>query len=132
METHVKVLAVLQIALGALGIVGAVLVMVVFGGLAGLAVASQEPGSEVAAPLLGLIGVAIVTVLLVLSIPAVILGAGLLKFRPWARILGIILSILLLLHFPLGTVVGVYGLWVLLTRETETLFAARAGGGAAR
>lgn len=124
METHVKVLAVLQIAIGALGIVLAVLAMAIAGGLAGLAGASGEPGAEVAAPLIGLFGVVIMTVLLALSIPAIIVGAGLLKFRPWARIFGIILSILLLIHFPLGTLVGVYGLWVLLTGETEKLFAA--------
>lgn len=127
METHVKVLAILQIALGALGIVGALIVMALFGGLAGLAGASGEPGVEVAAPVIGLIGVFVVTVMLVLSIPTIIVGAGLLKFRPWARIFGIIVSVLLLVHFPLGTVVGVYGLWVLLTGETEKLFAARAG-----
>lgn len=124
METHVKVLAVLQIAIGALGIVLAVLAMAIAGGLAGLAGASGEPGAEVAVPLIGLFGVVIMTVLLALSIPAIIVGAGLLKFRPWARIFGIILSILLLIHFPLGTLVGVYGLWVLLTGETEKLFAA--------
>jgi uncharacterized membrane protein YvlD (DUF360 family) len=127
METHVKVLAVLQIAIGALGLVGAVAAMMISGVLAGLVSASGEPGSEVAAPIIGLVGALVITVLLVLSIPAIIVGAGLLKFRPWARIFGIILSILLLIHFPLGTVVGVYGLWVLLTGETERLFAAKAG-----
>jgi hypothetical protein len=42
--------------------------------------------------------------------------------RPWARVLGIVLCILGLLHLPFGTIVGVYGLWVLFSPETEALF----------
>ena len=128
METHVKVLGLLQIILGVLGIVVALFVLLMFGGIAGLVAATGEEGSEIAVPILGLIGAFAVTFILVLSIPGIIVGAGLLKFRPWARILGIIMSILLIIHFPLGTIVGVYGLWVLLTGETEKLFAAKNAG----
>jgi hypothetical protein len=128
METHVKVLGLLQIILGALGIAVALFVLLMFGGLAGLVAATGEEGSEIAAPILGFIGLFAVTFLLILAIPGFIVGIGLLRFRPWARILGIILSILLIIHFPLGTVVGVYGLWVLLTAETEKLFAAKNAG----
>ena len=45
-----------------------------------------------------------------------------LSFKPWARILGIVLSALHLLNVPFGTAVGIYGLWALLNRETEALF----------
>ena len=60
--------------------------------------------------------------LLVLGLPGIIAGAGLLKFRPWARILGIIISALDLIHFPFGTALGVYGLWALLSRDGEMMF----------
>jgi hypothetical protein len=39
---------------------------------------------------------------------------GLQKRRPWGRILAIIDSSVSLLSFPIGTVLGAYGLWVLL------------------
>lgn len=39
---------------------------------------------------------------------------GLLKRRPWGRWLGIVDNALSLLSFPLGTIMGAYGLWVLL------------------
>jgi uncharacterized membrane protein len=58
------------------------------------------------------------------SIPDIIAGIGMLERRPWARILGIVLSILGLLNFPLRTVAGVYGLWVLFNPETEARFRA--------
>jgi len=35
---------------------------------------------------------------------------------PRVRVLGIVLSALTLLSFPLGTVLGAYGLWALLSR----------------
>ena len=37
--------------------------------------------------------------------------------QPWARIVAIILGVLALFHFPLGTALGVYTLWVLLADE---------------
>lgn len=125
METHVKVLGALQIILGAFGVMAALLLFFVFGGLAGLIGVSGEEGAEIAAPIVGLVGTFVVGFILLLSVPGIIVGVGLLKFRPWARILGIILSILMLVHFPLGTVVSIYGLWVLLTGETEKLFTAK-------
>lgn len=39
---------------------------------------------------------------------------GLLAHAPWARILIIVLSILSIFRFPLGTVLGIYTLWVFL------------------
>jgi len=37
-------------------------------------------------------------------------------------VLAIILSVIHLLSIPFGTALGIYGLWVLLQRETEPLF----------
>jgi len=126
MDTHVKVLAVLHIALGAIGVVGACVLMLVFGGAAGIIGSIGDPDARIALPILGLTGMALVVFVLVRSLPGVIGGIGLLKFRPWARIGGIVLSILDLIWFPFGTVVGVYGLWVLFSRDTELLFEPRA------
>jgi hypothetical protein len=122
METHVKVLGALQIALGAIGVMTALLLILVFGGAAGIVGASDDPRASIAIPIIGLTGTALVLFLLVTSLPGVIVGIGLLRHRPWARIAGIVLSIIGLMMIPFGTVVGVYGLWVLFSRETERLF----------
>ena len=55
--------------------------------------------------------------MLVLSLPGIIAGVGLLKFRPWARIVTIVLSALNLMNIPFGTILGVYGLWVMLSDD---------------
>ncbi len=45
---------------------------------------------------------------------------GLTQCRPWARIVAIILGVLALFHPPVGTALGVYTLWVLLSDEHGT------------
>jgi hypothetical protein len=125
METHVKVLAVLQIALGALCLLAALVLTLVFIGGFGAVSVSDNPDAAIALPFIGITGVVLVTFLLVLSLPGIITGIGLLRLRPWARVIGIVLSILGLVAIPFGTVIGVYGLWVLLSKDTERLFAAQ-------
>ncbi len=75
-----------------------------------------------AIPILGLTGAAISTFLLMLSLPGVVIGIGLLQRRPWARVAGIVISLLNLFNFPFGTMLGVYGLWVLFAKDTERVF----------
>ena len=77
METHVKVLGALQIALGACGLIGALLLVFAFGGVAGIVGASGDPDASIVVPIIGLTGMALVSVLLVMSLPSVIIGVGL-------------------------------------------------------
>ncbi len=122
MDTHVKVLGALQIAFGAFGLLAAVLIVFVFGGAAGIVGASGDPNASIAVPIIGLTGVALVGFLVAMSLPSVIIGIGLVRHSPRARIAGIVLSILGLTMVPFGTIVGVYGLWVLFSKDTERLF----------
>jgi hypothetical protein len=123
MDTHVKVLGSLQIALGVMGLFGALVLVFVFGGAATAIGASGDPDATVALPLVGITGMALVTVLATLSLPSVIIGIGLIRLQPWARVAGMVVSILSLMMIPFGTIVGVYGLWVLFSKDTEKLFA---------
>ncbi len=129
MAQHVKILGVLHIILGGFGVLGAVIVFAIFGGLAGFLSGVSIPDANVdartAAPFLGFLGAGITLLILILSVPGIIIGIGLLQFRPWARIAGIVLSAFELLHIPLGTVLGIYGLWALLQPQTEALFSGR-------
>lgn len=124
MKQHISILGVLYIAFGVLGMVAAVAILMLFGGAAGLVsmAAEQEPDAAVAAPILGVLAIVLFTIIAVLSIPGLAVGIGLVKFQSWARIGALILSALNLLNFPFGTALGVYGLWVLLNKETEAVF----------
>ncbi|MGH7477382.1 MAG: hypothetical protein ACRELD_14035 [Longimicrobiales bacterium] len=59
--------------------------------------------------------------LLILALPGLILAAGLLLRRRWARVWGLILGVLNLLNFPIGTVLGFYTIWALTRPEARRL-----------
>jgi hypothetical protein len=120
-EQHVKILAWLNIVLGGLGVLMALGILVFFGGLAGVAGSEDNPDAEGAA-VLGIIGGIGFLILAALSIPCVIAGIGLLKLRPWAQMLAIVMSVLNLVSVPFGTALGIYGLWVLMNKDTKPLF----------
>ncbi len=126
MDTHVRVLGVLNIAIGVIGLIIAALMMIGVGGAAGIISASAEPEeAALAIPILSIVGVVSSWQS---SSPSrsrqSSTGIGLLYFKPWARILGIVLSAIALLGFPWVTLLGIYGLWVLFNKDTERLFAA--------
>jgi hypothetical protein len=96
------------------------------GAVTGIVGSTADPAdAQIAIPFIRLGGVAAAFFFLALGVPGLIVGIGLLKLRPWARILGIVISALDLTHVPFGTALGIYGLWVLFNRETERLFAAQ-------
>jgi hypothetical protein len=123
MTSHVKVLAVLQIVYASLGLLLGLFVGALFGGIAtivGFNASLDE--SAVAVPILALIGGVAASIIIMLSLPRLIAGIALLKYRNWGRILTVIVSILGMIDFPFGTALGIYGLWVMLHKDTLPLF----------
>ena len=118
MEKHVTVLGVLYIAFGALGLLAAI---IVFTAIVGGGILS---GDSEAMAITAIVGPAIAFFLLIVSAPGLVGGIFLLKWRPWARILILILGFLNLLNIPFGTILGIYTIWVLLKNETIQLFIA--------
>jgi hypothetical protein len=123
MAQHVKIVGILHIAFGSLIVLAGVIVLIVMGGIAaGVGTAAHSSDDYVAVPILGGIGGMVFIVCMVLGLPGIIGGLGLLQFKPWARILVIVLSVLDLFNIPFGTALGIYGLWALLNTETEQMF----------
>lgn len=124
MDTHVKVLGVLYIVFSAFTLLAAIVIMLAFGGAAGIVGTAADPEEAmVALPILGITGLALSMFFLAISLPGLVAGFGLLGFKPWARILGLVLGALQLINIPFGTIFGAYALWVLLHKDTERLFA---------
>lgn len=116
MESHVTAVSVLCIGLSLLVILIGGFVFTLLAGIGYLA------SDEEASIILPTIGVIVGVFLLVLSVPGIIGGWGLLKHKEWARILVLVLSAIHLLNFPIGTAIGVYSIWVLVQHETIKLF----------
>lgn len=55
----------------------------------------------------------ILTTAVVMAALALFTGLSLLNRKPYGRMLGIVLAVLALFKFPLGTALGIYTLWVL-------------------
>jgi len=118
LEHHVRLVGLLNIVVGALSGLIAIFQFLFFGGPLTIAVYLS-------------IQTLVVTVwlwiMLLLTIPSIVIGVGLLSFRGWARVSGILLAIFQLLNLPFGTLVGFYSLWVLFSDDADMIFNRRYG-----
>ncbi len=123
MKTHVKVLAWIHLIFGALGSVAGVIVFLIFSFIDRPVLHSpiRDDAFFASTGFLG-VGPVLAGLCLLFSLPGLLAGYGLLMYRPWARTLALILCFLNLLNIPLGTALGAYGLWVLLSSEGQQYY----------
>jgi hypothetical protein len=82
-----------------------------FGGRGGWMLGTQMPPIM---PLwMGAMVPVVATATVIGAVLAAFVGFSLLQRKPWGRTLAIVVSILALFRFPLGTALGIYTLWVL-------------------
>ncbi len=111
LDKHITILGWLHIALNVLTLCIGVFVFFILIG-AGLLAADGEATS-----ILAVVGTFVLGILVVVSIPGILAGWGLLKRKSWARILALVIGFLSLMNFPFGTMLGVYTLWALLVHD---------------
>ncbi len=121
MHNHIKVLAILFIAMGVIGTIMGL------GFMAMMLIGPVVEGDPKAFLIVGGIGAVFATLIMVTTVPGLFVGYGLLKRFHWARIVAIIFAVFSLINFPVGTALGVYALWVLLKPETVLLFSHEPG-----
>jgi ethanolamine transporter EutH len=117
-EHHVRLVGLLNIAVGVLSGLIAIFQMAFFGGALTIAVYLSIHTQVVSVWL---------WLMLLLMIPSIVIGLALFGLRGWSRGAGIVLSIFQLVNLPLGTVVAFYSLWVLFSEETDMIFNRRYG-----
>ena len=116
MAQHVKILGWCFILYHGLLLLLAIFLFLIISG------AGVISGDRQAMVVTGAVGTFVAALFTILALPGLITGVGLLRFRPWSRILGIVIGALNLLSIPLGTALGVYAFWVLLNQQTISLF----------
>jgi hypothetical protein len=84
--------------------------------LTGIGAAS---GDAQARSVLTVVGAAIGVLLMLIGLPGLAAGYGLLTRKSWGRVLAIVIAILNLPNVPFGTLIGIYALWVLLPRKSQ-------------
>ena len=127
MRAHVDIVGLLFLLMGVLELVVAGLLGLglVTGGAA-LGFAGTSGGGDadllVAGGTLGITGLVLSVLSAVLAIPAVIVGMGIRRRRPWVRIGGLVLGALQLTSIPLGTMLGIYAFVTLLDKDVAAEF----------
>ena len=72
--------------------------------------------------ILGIVGTSVGMFLAALSVPGIVAGIGLLKGKSWGRFLAMVVGVLGMLNVPLGTLIGIYTLWVLMQDAAAEYF----------
>ena len=107
MRKHVKILGWLQIILGILDLL---IGLAAFGFLSGVGLLSGDVG---AFGMMSVIGGIAGTVMLVMALPNLLCGIGLLRnWGGWVIILAVILGVFNLFKFPWGTAIALYTFWI--------------------
>jgi mannitol-specific phosphotransferase system IIBC component len=117
MKKHVTVVGVIHIAFGVLGLIGALTVFFALHFARGFVNNEEIPNM-----VLSMLAVSLPLLIGFISTLGLVGGIGLLVYKSWARYLVIIVAALGCLNIPIGTLKGVYSLWVLLQDETVRLF----------
>jgi len=117
MRKHVTVVGAIHIGFGILGLIGAVAVFFALNFARGF-VENDETGVMV----LRFLSMSLPLLIGFMSTLGLVGGIGLLAFKSWARYLIIVTSAIGCINIPIGTLKGVYSLWVLLQDETIKLF----------
>ncbi|MFO0685416.1 MAG: hypothetical protein U0234_25380 [Sandaracinus sp.] len=112
MRVHATIVSWVFLLYGLAGLALGVGLLLFYGGV-GTAALVEEQQIGVFAGFWG-IALALGGVVIAISLPNVVAGAGLLLRRPWARPLGFGLAILNLVFAPIGTLFGAYALVALL------------------
>jgi hypothetical protein len=115
-ETHLAVVGWLQIVNGLLGIiVGAFVATLILG-------VGAVTDDAIAFRIMAITAAALGGLMLVLSVPGIVAGIGLLRRATWSRVMALVLSAFELVLFPIGTVLAAYTVFVLSQQAAVDAF----------
>jgi hypothetical protein len=123
MRKHIHVAAILQIVFGSMIVIAGLAIAFAFGFV------DQFVDDPTALKVLAIVGTPLIVIFLLFGGAMIAGGVGLLSCKSWARILTLVMAALGLLNIPIGTLKGVYIIWVLVQQETVSLFAKGCPGG---
>jgi hypothetical protein len=123
-DEHVRLLGALLVVFGVIAGAGALIGLAVYGSPVVLIMDATQAGTAQSflLPFLKISGGILIILGLTIALPCVGLGIALRRFHPMARDAAMIVCSLLLPIIPLGTMLGMYGYWVVLSPEVEPLF----------
>lgn len=123
-KEHNKLLSIFFFVQGGLQLFGGVIAAIIYVAMGGAMLAnSRREDEQVIGGVFMVVGVLVAIIMLAFAALDFLIGSKMLKEKPIGRTLGIIGSILSLFSFPLGTALGVYGLWFLFGDKGKEFYA---------
>ena len=113
MKKHVIVVGAIHIGFGFIGLILAIGVFFILNFAKGMVGNEEIPNI-----ILGFLSIILPMLFGFMSTLGLVGGIGLLSLQPWARYLILVVAAIGCLNIPIGTLKGVYSLWVLLQDET--------------
>lgn len=127
-KDHSKLLGIFFMVQGGLQLLGGIFMVLVYGGLGvGMLASARREDEQIAGGILLGIGVVVGVLVLLFAAFYLLTGWKLHKQNTGARIWGIIASCIALLGFPLGTALGIYGLWFFFGEQGKNFYAGNGG-----
>lgn len=127
-QEHNRTLGILFLAHFGMQLVGLIFGIVMMAVMFGSIMPNMPHGDEMFGGIMIAVFVVVIVFGLVMTIPSGVAGFKLFKERPNARIWAIIASIVILLNVPLGTALGIYGIWFLFSEPGKLYYAGGESG----
>ena len=117
MKKHVTIVGALQIGFSSLWLIMAIVLFFIFN-----FARSQVGDDPTALKVLGFMSISLPAFIGVISLLGLASGIAVISYKQWGRIIAIIVSAIGCFFIPIGTLVGVYTIWVLMQDDTVKLF----------
>ena len=124
MPDSIKVARIAFVVAAGLEIATAALFVFIFIAGAVLIGWGTERAGLLGSALLGAAGIVLAVSFTAFAVANLFIASGIAKGRPWARIAGTAMAVVLLIGFPVGTVLGILALMGLLGRDARDWFGA--------
>ncbi len=119
METHVTVVGVLCLVVAVPLLLAGLLLFL--GSLVGAGFATAFADVPALGPLIAGAGLIAGLLMAALSLPGLLAGIGLLQQQAWAKIWVYVIAAISLFNIPIGTLFGIYAIWVMNRPQTHAL-----------
>ena len=128
-KEHNNLLGIFILIQGGLTVFAGLLLVLIYGGM-GVALigGGRDDEARLVGGMIFVIGLIVAVVIIAFSALYLYTGFKIRKQQSIGRTLGIIVSVLSLFSFPLGTALGVYGLWFLLGDMGKELYLGHPAG----
>lgn len=113
LDSHKKILGILYIISAALTILGMLLLNAILSLIFSFAFEEMnEEERRIVELVMSIVQYLPFFIIVFISAPTMIAGIGLLMRQSWATVLAMIMGCLKLFSFPIGTVLGIYAIWI--------------------